>query len=218
MQPWRANKVRREYEQCCPMLVSDKLLPFQVRTSGIVESIEIAEYGKSSWTALPLTIVTVAYGSEYIHSFDGDYDIECGSYEVRFTAGDVLYFEPITVEDFTFEMNEHRYKTEVMSPLRFSESLYETLPLIVPCDYLLPFMFITANATTGSINVYLEDLNADRTAEEMDIDITVQTIEGRRYYWFAGGVVEMPCGLYRIEIEDGEHSYFSVPIMVECYE
>ena len=79
-------------------------------------------------------------------------------------------------------------------------------------------MFATENATSGTITIYLYDVVAECEVTEIDIDVEVLTISGMTYYIYEGECVYpfLDCGIYKIEIVDGLHSYFSVPIDVEC--
>jgi hypothetical protein len=206
------------------VLVTDKysLLPFQVISAGDYVSAEISEYGSGVWTEIILPVMSVVTEGFFIHSYDGSTlaeELECGAYEFRVTAGEVWWFEPFTVEEFEFNENAYRIRDLLMLPFKFSDQQFETIPLIAPCDSFLPFMFTTENATSGSVQYYLYDVTNDCEVMELtDIEVSVMTINGRTYYIHEGGCIYpfLECGIYKIEIVDGDHSYFSVPFDVEC--
>jgi len=225
-QPWMSyispNKIVYPGE-CCPALVTDlvHLLPFQVISNGAYTKMEYSLYGEDSWTEITLPVTTVMTDGFFIHSYNGEplaSELPCGVYEFRLTAGETWYFEPIMVEDFEFTENAYKIRDLLMIPFKFSEQQFETLPLIAPCDSILPFMFTTTNPTEGMLEVYLYDVCNNCEAVEIDLDIHVRTIAGMTYYYYEGGCLEtfLECGIYKIEIVDGAHSYWSVPFAPEC--
>jgi len=225
-QPWMSyisrNKITYSGD-CCPALVTNtySLLPFQIISSGNIERCEISVYGSGVWEEITLTIDSVFSEGFYFHSYNGDSispELECGIYEFRVIAGEMWWFEPIMVEDFEFTENAYKIRDLLMIPFKFSEQQFETLPLIAPCDSILPFMFTTTNPTEGMLEVYLYDVCNNCEAVEIDLDIHVRTIAGMTYYYYEGGCLEtfLECGIYKIEIVDGAHSYWSVPFAPEC--
>ncbi len=226
-QPWMSYIARNMIcysGGCCPLLVTSKtsLLPFQIISNGDYVKAEISPYGSDTWTDVTLTIDTVETEGFYIHSYNGsvtDYTLDCGAYEFRVTAGEMWWFEPFTVVDFTLVTNIYTIRDEMMIPFKFTEQQFETIPLIAPCDTFLPFMFSTANATSGTITVYLYDVTNDCYVEELtDITVDVLTIAGKTYYIHEEECFYpfLECGIYKLEIVDGEHSYFSVPFDAVC--
>ena len=207
---------------CCPLLVTDTthLLPFQIISNGSFMKLKYSPHGEDTWTIITIVYSEVVIDGFYYISYNGNAidELECGAYDFKLTAGETWYFEPIKIEDFTITENAYTLRNELMLPLKFSEQQFETLPLIAPCDAYLPFMFATENATSGTVTVYLYDVVAECEVTEIDIDVEVLTISGMTYYIFEGECVYpfLECGIYKIEIVDGEHSYFSVPFDVEC--
>jgi len=195
------------------------LLPFQIISEGDYIRSEISVYGSGVWTEITLPIDTVYAEDFYFHSYNGAAidALSCGVYEFRVVAGETWWFEPIMVQVFEIETNVYSARNDLMVPLRFTEGTQlEGIPLIAPCDSFLPFMFATENATSGTITVYLYD--EDCNATEIDIDVDVITIEGKTYYIYDGACFFpfLECGLHKLEIVDGDHSYFSVWFDVEC--
>ena len=208
--------------ECCPALVTglSHLLPFQVISNGAYMKMEYSLYGADSWSEITLPVTTVMTDDFFIHSYNGEplaSELPCGVYEFRLTAGETWYFETIRVEDFIITENAYTLRDELMLPLKFSEQQFETTPLIAPCDSFLPFMYATDNATSGSVTVYLYDEDCNAT-ELTDIVVDIMTIGGKTYYIHEGGCFSpfLECGLYKLEIVDGENSYFSVWFDVEC--
>ena len=75
--------------------------------------------------------------------------LDCGAYDFKLTAGEVWYFEAITVKDFEITENAYTIRDDLMLPFKFSEQQFETLPLIAQCDEIMPFMFSTENGRAG---------------------------------------------------------------------
>ena len=226
-QPWMsyiARNMIRFTGGCCSQIVTtiNALLPFQIISSDNYIYAEISPYGKDYWSAITLDIDSVYCEGMYFHSYNGAdlaVALECGLYDFRVIAGETWWFEPITVKDFTIVENTFTLRDEMMVPFKFSEQQFETLPMIAPCDSFMPFMFSTDNLTSGVIHVYLYDvINDCETIELTDIIVTVLTIEGRTYYIHEGECFYpfLECGIYKLEIVDGEHSYFSVPFDAVC--
>ena len=208
---------------CCPALVTDltHLLPFQVISQGAFQKLEYRLYGDTAWTELAITYSEVMIEGFYFISYNGSAvtELPCGVYEFRLTAGEMWWFEPFTVVDFDIIENAYTLRDDLMIPFKFSEQQYETIPLIAPCDSFLPFTFATENTTSGTIQIFLYDVIADCLVTELtDMVVTVMTISGKTYYIHEGECREtfLDCGIYKLEIVDGEHSYFSVPFDVEC--
>jgi len=223
-QPWMSyispNKIVYPGE-CCPALVTDlvHLLPFQVISNGAYTKMEYSLYGEDSWTEITLPVTTVMTDGFFIHSYNGEAlasELPCGVYEFRLTAGETWYFEPIMIEDFEHTENSFTARDLLMTPLKFSEQRFDTLPLIAPCDSFLPFMFTTENATNGSPTYTL--VAADGTETALTITVDVLTISGRTYYIHDGACFYpfLTCGQYHIRINDGPFVYYSVPFDVEC--
>jgi len=224
-QPWAGyidqNKILFN-GNCCSSLVTNKaaLLPFQIISSGDYIKAEISPYGEDNWSEITLTIDTVIAEGYFIHSYDGSdlaEELDCGMYDFKVTAGELWYFEPIMVEDFTIDTNAFTKRDLLMTPLKFSENQIDGIPIIAPCDSFLPFMFATENATSGTVTVWLFDEDCNETELE-DFDITVIEVGGMTYYIYEGPCLEelLECGLYKLEIEDGDNSYYSVWFQVEC--
>ena len=223
-QPWMSyispNKIVYPGE-CCPALLTDlsHLLPFQVISNGAYMKMEYSLYGEDSWTEITLPVTTVMTDGFFIHSYNGEAlasELPCGVYEFRLTAGETWYFEPIMIEDFTITENALSVRDELMTPFKITEQLADTTPLIAPCDRILPFMFRTSNATSGTVTVTMVDSDGAETA----LTITVHTgvIDGKTYYWHRGECLYpfLTCGKYYLKIVDGANTYYSVPFMPEC--
>ena len=218
---WVSENKKQFDGNCCGSLVTTTLalLPFQIVSKGDYIKAEISPYGESDWTEVTLSIDTVISEGYFIHSYNGaalPAPLTCGMYDFRVTAGEMWYFEPISVEDFEITTTAFTLRDLIMAPLKFSESQVDGIPIIAPCDRFLPFMFATENATSGSITVYLYD--SECTAEEITITVDVLTIDGKTYYIHDGACFTplLECGLYKLEIVDGGHSYMSVWFEVEC--
>ena len=196
---------------------TDALLPFQIISEGDFIRAEIRECG-GEWATIDIDVSTIYTEGAYIHSYDGSLDtpLDCGCYEFRVIAGETWWFEPFTVEDFEFTTNSFTARDDLMLPLKFAEQQIEGIPIIAPCDSFLPFMFATENATTGTVVTYLYD--AECNATEITIDIEVLTIGGKTYYIHDGACFFpfLECGLYKLEIVDGEHSYMSIWFEAIC--
>ena len=54
-------------------------------------------------------------------------ELECGAYDFKLTAGEIWYFEPITVKDFTITENAYTIRDDLMLPFKFSEQQFETI-------------------------------------------------------------------------------------------
>ena len=223
-QPWMSyispNKIVYPGE-CCPALLTDlsHLLPFQVISNGAYMKMEYSLYGEDSWTEITLPVTTVMTDGFFIHSYNGETlasELPCGVYEFRLTAGETWYFEPIMIEDFTITENALSVRDELMTPFKITEQLADTTPLIAPCDRILPFMFRTSNATSGTVTVTMVDSDGAETA----LTITVHTgvIDGKTYYWHRGECLYpfLTCGKYYLKIVDGANTYYSVPFVPEC--
>ena len=223
-QPWMSyispNKIVYPGE-CCPALLTDlaHLLPFQVISNGAYTKMEYTLYGEDSWTEITLPVTTVMTDGFFIHSYNGEplaSELPCGVYEFRLTAGETWYFEPIMIEDFTITENALSVRDELMTPFKITEQLADTTPLIAPCDRILPFMFRTSNATSGTVTVTMVDSDGAETA----LTITVHTgvIDGKTYYWHRGECLYpfLTCGKYYLKIVDGANTYYSVPFVPEC--
>lgn len=225
-QPWMsyiASNMICYSHGCCPSLVTNttSLLPFQVISNGSFIKFEISPHGDNDWTIITIPYTEVYIDGFYFISYNGSAidELECGAYDFKLTAGEVWYFEPITVKDFTIVENAYTIRDDLMLPFKFSEQQFETSPIIAPCDSFLPFMFSTENATSGTITVYLYDVNAGCVVSELtDIVVTVLTISGKTYYIHEGDCFYplLECGTYKLEIVDGDHSYFSVPFDAVC--
>ena len=222
-QPWMSyispNKITYKGD-CCPVLVTltTELPPFQVISEGDFVRCEISVYGSGVWTEITLPITTVITDGFYIHSYNGEpleAALDCGPYEFRLIAGETWWFEPIMIEDFEHTENSFTARDLLMTPLKFSEQRFDTLPLIAPCDSFLPFMFTTENATNGSPTYTL--VAADGTETALTITVDVLTISGRTYYIHDGACFYpfLTCGQYYIRINDGAFTYYSVPFNVE---
>ncbi len=205
---------------CCPALVTDTqhLLPFQVISEGDFIRCEISEYGSGAWTEITLTVSTIVSDGFYIHSYNGmilDAPLDCGSYEFRLIAGETWWFEPIMVEDFEHVENAFTIRDLTMTPLKFSEQRFETLPLIAQCDEIMPFMFVTDNVSTAPTYT-LVDAEGNETV--LTIEVEVGVINGLTYYIFAGACIYpfLTCGQYYIRINDGVFTYYSVLFNAEC--
>lgn len=222
-QPWMSYISENNIQwnsRCCPPLITvpDALLPFQIISDGDFIRAEIRECG-GAWATIDIDISTVYIDGFYIHSYNGavlDTPLSCGCYEFRIIAGETWWFEPISIEDIEIITNEYTIRDELMIPLKFSEQQIAGIPLIAPCDSFLPFMFSTSNETTGSISIFLYD--TDCNATEIAIDVDILTIDGKTYYIHNGDCFYpfLNCGIYKIEIVDGEHSYFSVWFEAIC--
>lgn len=223
-QPWMSyispNKIVYPGE-CCPALLTDlsHLLPFQVISNGAYMKMEYSLYGEDSWTEITLPVTTVMTDGFFIHSYNGEplaSELPCGVYEFRLTAGETWYFEPIMIEDFTITENALSVRDELMTPFKITEQLADTTPLIAPCDRILPFMFRTSNATSGTVTVTMVDSDGAETS----LSITVHTgvIDGKTYYWHRGECLYpfLTCGKYYLKIVDGANTYYSVPFVPEC--
>ena len=204
----------------CPALVTDltHLLPFQVISQGAFQKLEYRLYGETAWTELTITYSEVMIEGFYFISYNGTSvtALPCGVYEFRLTAGEVWWFEPIKIEDFTISENTLTVRDELMTPFKISEQIIDTTPLIAPCDMILPFMFRTENATSGTITVYMVDESGDET--EITIAVTTGVIDGMTYYWHRGECLSpfLTCGKYYLKLTDGTHVYYSVPFVPEC--
>lgn len=221
-QPWMSyiSPANIRWEPgCCPPLVmgTDALLPFQIISEGDFIRAEIRECG-GEWATIDIDVSTIYTEGAYIHSYDGSLDtpLDCGCYEFRVIAGETWWFEPFTAEDFEFTTNSFTARDDLMLPLKFAEQQIEGIPIIAPCDSFLPFMFATENATTGTVVTYLYD--AECNATEITIDIEVLIIGGKTYYIHDGACFFpfLECGLYKLEIVDGEHSYMSIWFEAIC--
>lgn len=224
-QPWMsyiAQNMITYSGECCPALVTNLtgLLPFQIISAGDFVRAEIRPYGDVAWTEVSLSITTIFTEGLFIHSFAGgatDYDLSCGVYEFRVIAGETWWFEPFTVDDFEITTVTYSIRDDFMLPLKFGEQQPGGIPLIASCDSLLPFMFSTDHATTGDVHIYLHDANCDPVELE-DVVISVMTINNKTYYIHEGHCLStfLTCGVYKLEIEDGEYSYWSAWFTVEC--
>ncbi len=120
------------------------------------------------------------------------------------------------IEDFDITTNEFSKVDELMTPFKFTQQIIDTTPLIAPCDRILPFMFRTSNATSGTVTVTMVDSDGAETS----LSITVQTgvIDGKTYYWHRGECLYpfLTCGKYYLKIVDGANTYYSVPFVPEC--
>mgnify|MGYP002681674634 FL=1 len=223
-QPWMSyispNKIVYPGE-CCPALVTDlvHLLPFQVISNGAYMKMEYSLYGEDSWTEITLPVTTVMTDGFFIHSYNGEplaSELPCGVYEFRLTAGETWYFEPIMIEDFTITENALSVRDELMTPFKITEQLADTTPLIAPCDRILPFMFRTSNATSGTVTVTMVDSDGAETA--LSITVSTGVIDGKTYYWHRGECLYpfLTCGKYYLKIVDGANTYYSVPFVPEC--
>jgi len=205
---------------CCPALVTDltHLLPFQVISQGAFQKLEYRLYGETAWTELTITYSEVMIEGFYFISYNGTSvtALPCGVYEFRLTAGEVWWFEPIKIEDFTISENTLTVRDELMTPFKISEQIIDTTPLIAPCDMILPFMFRTENATSGTITVYMVDESGAET--EITIAVTTGVIDGMTYYWHSEEYLYpfLTCGRYYLKIVDGANTYYSVPFVPEC--
>lgn len=205
---------------CCPALVTDltHLLPFQVISQGAFQKLEYRLHGETAWTELTITYSEVMIEGFYFISYNGTSvtALPCGVYEFRLTAGEVWWFEPIKIEDFTISENTLTVRDELMTPFKISEQIIDTTPLIAPCDMILPFMFRTKNATSGTITVYMVDESGWET--EITIAVTTGVIDGMTYYWHRGECLSpfLTCGKYYLKLTDGTHVYYSVPFVPEC--
>lgn len=207
---------------CCPSLVTttDRLLPFQVISNGAYVRAEISPYGEDNWSEIALSVTSIYTSGFYIHSYIGSLlsgELSCGAYDFRVIAGETWWFEPFAVEDFEITETAYTIRDLLALPLKFAEQQIEGIPIIAPCDSFLPFMYATDNATSGSVTVYLYDEDCNAT-ELTDIVVDIMTIGGKTYYIHEGGCFSpfLECGLYKLEIVDGENSYFSVWFDVEC--
>lgn len=205
---------------CCPALVTDltHLLPFQVISQGAFQKLEYRLYGDTAWTEIAITYSEVVVEGFYFISYNGTSvtALPCGVYEFRLTAGEVWWFEPIKIEDFTISENTLTVRDELMTPFKFTQQIVDTAALIAPCDMILPFMFRTENVTSGTVTVYM----VDESGTETEITITVSTgvIDGMTYYWHRGECLSpfLTCGKYYLKLTDGTHVYYSVPFVPEC--
>ncbi len=204
---------------CCSPLVTNTvgLLPFQIISEGDYVGAEIRPYG-GAWVPVTLTINTILTEGFYIHSFAGgatDYVLECGMYEFRVTAGEMWWFEPFTVVDFTMVANGFTLRDDIMTALKFAEQQLTGIPVIAPCDSFLPFMFRTLNASTAP-TYFLVDADGTETALTITVDVSV--IDGRTYYIHDGACFYpfLECGTYRIKIVDGAFTYWSVEFNAVC--
>ena len=207
--------------ECCPALVTglSHLLPFQVISNGAYMKMEYSLYGEDSWTEITLPVTTVMTDGFFIHSYNGEAlasELPCGVYEFRLTAGETWYFEPIMIEDFTITENALSVRDELMTPFKITEQLADTTPLIAPCDRILPFMFRTSNATSGTVTVTMVDSDGAETA--LSITVSTGVIDGKTYYWHRGECLYpfLTCGKYYLKIVDGANTYYSVPFVPEC--
>jgi hypothetical protein len=180
---------------------------------------EYSLYGEDSWTEITLPVTTVMTDGFFIHSYNGETlasELPCGVYEFRLTAGETWYFEPIMIEDFTITENALSVRDELMTPFKITEQLADTTPLIAPCDRILPFMFRTSNATSGTVTVTMVDSDGAETA--LSITVSTGVIDGKTYYWHRGECLYpfLTCGKYYLKIVDGANTYYSVPFMPEC--
>ncbi len=222
-QPWMSyispNKIVYPGE-CCPALVTDltHLLPFQVISQGAFQKLEYRLYGDTAWTEIAITYSEVVIEGFYFISYNGEAitELPCGVYEFKLTAGEVWWFEPIKIEDFTITENTLTVRDDLMTPFKISEQIIDTTPLIAPCDMILPFMFRTENVTSGTVTVYM----VDESGTETEITITVSTavIDGMTYYWHSEEYLYpfLTCGRYYLKIVDGANTYYSVPFVPEC--
>ncbi len=212
-QPWMSY--RSEDMRTGKGLVSDVLLPFQIVSEGDFISAEIR--GSGGWQPVVLPVTSVEINGEYYISYLGGDIVECGAYDFRILAGEIWWFERIIIEEFIIEDTGLSIKDDFMLPMRFLERSFEGIPLIAPCDSILPFQFSTENQTAGEVTVRLVDCEYNYVAE-LDIEIGIGTIDGKTYYIHEGGCFYpfLECGIYRLEIIDGEHSYFSPWFDVIC--
>ena len=205
---------------CCPALVTDltHLLPFQVISQGAFQKLEYRLYGETAWTELTITYSEVVVEGFYFISYHGNTieELPCGVYEFRLTAGEMWWFEPIMIEDFTITENALSVRDELMTPFKITEQLADTTPLIAPCDMILPFMFRTSNVTSGTITVYMVDSDGAETA--LSITVSTGVIGGKTYYWHRGECLYpfLTCRKYYLKIVDGANTYYSVPFVPEC--
>ena len=195
------------------------LLPFQIISHGAFMKMEYTLYGEDSWSEITLPVTTVMTDGFFIHSYNGEplaSALPCGVYEFRLIAGETWWFEPIMIQDFDIVTNAFSKVDELMTPLKISDQLIDTTPLIAPCDRILPFMYRTSNATTGTVTAKMVDSDGNETA----LSITVQTgtIDGKTYYWHRGECLYpfLTCGKYYLKIVDGAFTYYSVPFVPEC--
>jgi len=210
-----------DYAGVTAMACATRLLPFQVISNGAFSKMEYTIYGEDTWIEIVIPYSEVYIEGFYFITYNGSMlsvCLDCGAYEFRLTAGEVWYFETITIREFEDTENAYTIRDDLMLPFKFSEQQFETLPLIAQCDEIMPFMFSTENATSGIVTVYLYDVVNGCTVEELDIDVTVLIISGKTYYIFDGECIYpfLECGLYKLEIVDGDHSYFSVPFDAVC--
>ena len=205
---------------CCPALVTDltHLLPFQVISQGAFQKLEYRLYGDTAWTELAITYSEVVIEGFYFISYNGSAvtELPCGVYEFRLTAGELWWFEPIMIEDFTITENALSVRDELMTPFKITEQLADTTALIAPCDMILPFMFRTENVTSGTVTVYMVD--EDGTETDITITVTTGVIDGKTYYWHSEEYIYpfLACGRYYLKIVDGANTYYSVPFEPEC--
>lgn len=206
--------------KCCPQLVTNtvSLLPFQIISNGVYVKAEISPYGKNTWSEITLTVSSVYTEGFFIHSYHGGVvgELSCGAYDFRVQAGEMWYFEPFKVDDFTITTNSFTTRDLLALPLKFAETELDGIPVIAPCDSILPFMYATENASSGTFTVNLVDVDGGST----ELTITVQSlvISGKTYYIHAGTCLYpfLECGKYRLQIVDGANTYYSVWMKVEC--
>lgn len=222
-QPWMSyiNPNMITYSgKCCPQLVTttDRLLPFQIISNGVYVKAEISPYGKNTWSEITLTVSSIYTEGFFIHSYHGGVggELSCGAYDFRVQAGEMWYFEPFKVDDFTITTNSFTTRDLLALPLKFAETELDGIPVIAPCDSILPFMYATENASSGTFTVNLVDVDGGST----ELTITVQSlvISGKTYYIHAGTCLYpfLECGKYRLQIVDGANTYYSVLMKVEC--
>ena len=191
------------------------LPPFQIISSGAYVKTEASPYGENSWTEITVPVTEVMVDGDYIISYNGSVisGLSCGAYEIRVTAGELWWFEPIHILDFEIETNTLSRRADIFQPFPFFEAEYFTDYIMTfQHNEILPFMFRTTNPTT-SPHVYV--LDSSNNAIPLDIDLKVSTICGYTYYYFDGcPLIEIACNnsaYWRLKIIDGDYSYYSVP-------
>lgn len=103
-------------------------------------------------------------------------------------------------------------KEDLWLPLRFAETKFNSIPIIVDDFNLVPFQFRTLNASTGTVTAFLVDTEDAETS--LAITIHIYTIGTYTYYTFSDTVVPLSSGTYYLKLVDGSYIYYSVPFKV----
>lgn len=214
IQPWTGWQLEDKRTDAYLIAPTTALIPFQIISAGSFVSTEISPHGLESWSSIDLGLTDTTVGSVHYIDYDGsdlDDPLECGIYDLKVTAGEVWFLEPIIVDDFNIDTNDFTRRDTLWTPLRFGENEYWLDGAIVS-DGLLPFMYLTDHTSTDPV-VYLIDCDCNET-ELSGFPLSVSVIGDYTYYIYDGSAYSLPensCGVYRFKITDGEYCYYSVP-------